>query len=855
MFKAAYKNLLSHKLRMSLTAMAIILGVGFISGTYFFTDTLKRTFDTLFDDVYSSIDITVRPASGDLGPASGGFDQSALETIKSTAGVKIAEPAVNGYAQFIDQAGELIGGQGPPTLGFSWTDNKDVNSLQIHEGDGRGPVAPGEVVMDKFTADQHNFKVGDTVKVITQGGVEEFKLVGIATFGDAESLAGATIAAFELSEAQRLFGYVGEYTLVDIVLEDGYDQNLVISELESKLPSGLEVVTSQQQVDESLDQFASGLGFINTALLTFAGVAVFVGAFIIQNTFRIIITQRSKELALMRALGAQRSQVMLMVVYEALLIGIVGSIVGFFAGLGIAKLIQVLMGAAGFGIPQGSLVFEHRTLIVSMVVGVGVTVLSALLPAWRASRLAPMAALQEVAAPLKRRALFKRGIIGLGMILLGGGAIFYGLYGDLEKPLYFVGMGVGLQFLGAAVIAPLVARPFSIGLGVIIAKLRGNFATLAYRNAARTPRRTATTAAALMIGISLIVFVSVFATSLKGAIDDIMSESFVADITMKSRNSGDAGPGSAGFSPDVYRIVNDLPETDQVSALRYAFSGFEVENETNIFVLAGIEPATFEQAIAKLKPSKDAYQNLSLGKIMVRQDKLVELNKTIGDSIKITYAKTGEQNYEIVGSFEEPFDSDYLISNQDYLANFADDSLIFVGATYADGVNPDAAKEAISRAVTDKYPQLEVQDQSDLKQTANDQIDQVLGLMWGLLAMAVIIAVFGITNTLMLSISERTREIGLLRAIGASRNGVRTMIRYESIIIALFGAFLGILMGVFFAWAIVSALSSEGIDKMKVSYLQLLIYLVFAVLAGVLAAIWPARKAARMDILKAISYE
>lgn len=855
MLKTALKNLRFHKLRMAMTIMAIMLGVSFVAGTYFFTDTISKTFDNLFADVYSGVDLTVRPSSDDLGVSQIAFDESIAEIVANTDGVAVAAESAVGYAQFIGKDGEPIGGQGPPNLGFTWEEDGSLNPLQIQEGDGRAPAAPGEVVMDKATADNNGFAVGDTVQILSAAPIEEFELVGIATFGDAESLAGATIAAFELSEAQRLFNLEGRLSNIDIRVEEGVDVEQVKLALEERLPDSLELVTGEQQVNEDLDEFASGLGFIQTALLVFAGIAIFVGAFIIQNTFRIIVAQRTRELALLRALGASKAQIARLVTYEALAVSVIASTLGIGLGLGIAKGIQVLMNAAGFGIPPGPLVMNIRTFIVAYVVGIGVTYASSRIPARKASKLAPIEALRESQAPVKRRALIKRGIAGL-LLLVGGGLLLIASYTqeDASTGLSMVGAGVAAQFIGVSVLAPLLARPFANTIGVLIGKLRGLPARLAYRNAARSPRRTASTASALMIGVSLVTLVSIMATSFKGAIDEILEESFAADVTILSNNSGEAGPGSAGFSSRVIDELRGVSELDEVSGLRYAFEGFEVKGDNAVFVIAGIEPDTFGNVIARLEPSDNAYQNLGRNKVVVRQDKLEQMGKQIGEQIEIRYAKTGVVNYEIVGSFVDPFDSDYLISEDDYLANFVNDSYVFIGATYASDTDPAVAKAAVETAL-EAYPQLSVQDISDLKQTANDQIDQVIGLLWGLLGMAVIIAVFGITNTLVLSISERTREIGLLRAVGMTRSQLRSVIRYESIIIALFGAALGLVMGIFFAWALINALEGEGIERMIISIPQLAFYLVFAVIAGMLAAVWPARKAAKMDVLKAISYE
>lgn len=855
MFKAALKNVLAHKLRMFLTGFSIILGVSFVSGTYIFTDSISSTFDNLFSDVYSGTDLTVRPARDDeLGQSTNSFDESVLGVVEAVDGVDKAEPEVNGFAQLLDKEGEPVGGQGPPSLGFSWTNEPALNPLKINEGDGRPPVADDEIVIDKATADLYEFSVGDTVKVLFNGPTETFTLVGIATFGDADSLAGASLSAFELTRAQELFGYGESYSAINITAVDGVSPEELQERVGAVLPEGLEAVTGEQQTSEQLDELNQGLGFINTALLAFAGIAIFVGSFIIQNTFRVIVAQRSKELALLRAIGASKLQVMRLVVYEAFFVSLVSSALGILLGMLISAGVRGLMNALNFSLPDGPLTVEPRTIIVSMSVGVVVTIFAALLPAIRASRISPIEAMRENEANAgSRKSLFIRSSIGVVYAAIGAVLLVLGFNGAFDQPLYLVGGGVALMFIGVAFVAPLLSIPITSILAWPLVVTRGVTARLARDNAKRTPRRTASSAAALMIGVSLVTMLSILATTFKTNITTILDDSFPADLSVFNESIGPAGPGTAGVPTSAENALNDVNEITDVTAFRYAYSSVKVEDQIP-FIFAGVDADTMDKTF-ELRATDEAYARMEAEAGIVIRTTAMEANSwSVEDVITVTFASTGVQELTIVGTFEDPFDSDYLVSTETYLANVEDDTIAILAMNASEGYSTDEAKSATEQALSD-YPQLSVQDKGDLFEVAEQQIDQILSLFWALLGFAVIIAVLGITNTLMLSISERTREIGMLRAIGMTRRQTRRMIRYESIIIALFGALLGITMGAFFAWALLQALEGEGISGYNVSFVQLGIYFLLAIVAGIIAAAWPARKAARMDVLKAIYHE
>jgi putative ABC transport system permease protein len=854
MLKAAIKNLLGHKLRMFLTGFSIILGVSFVSGTYIFTDSIGSTFDNLLSDVFSGVDVTVRPKQDDFVNGGKYLPANITDKIKAVDGVSVYEGSVDGYAQFLDRDEKPIGGQGPPTLGFSWSNQTGLNPLRIAEGDGLAPAGPGEVVMDKATAEANGFKTGDTVKVLLNGPVEEFTIVGIATFGNANGFAGATLAAFEINEARRVFGYPENvFASVDVKAETNVSPDELKKQIEMVLPQEAEAATGAQQSNEQLKQINQGLGFINTALLAFAGIAIFVGSFIIQNTFRIIVSQRSKELALLRAIGANKAQVTRLVLYEAFIISVLASIVGIFAGLFVSGLVRAAMDSAGVGLPDGELTIAPRTVIVSMAVGVVVTLVAALLPAIKASRVSPIEAMREnEASQPEKGALRKRGISGTILTAIGIALLILGLRGNSSQPLPIVGAGVVAIFIGISVIAPIIAVPIAKIIGWPLVRLRGIPARLARNNAIRSPKRTASSAAALMIGVSLISMVSILANSFKAQITTTLEEGFPGDVFVQSVNIGDAGPGTAGFSVESYNTLKSLPELTAVTAIRVKYQQVKLDGRLLDFV-AAVDTKDLERVIT-LGPTEGAYEKLGKGGVLLAGKTLTELGKNIGDTLDMTFAKSGKQPIEIVGTFSEPADFDYLFGTETYFQYFDDTDVMQIIAKSADGYTDEQATQAAKTALAG-YKQLTVQDKGELYKTAEKNIDQALGLFWALLGFAVIIAMLGITNTLMLSVSERTREIGMLRAIGGTRSQIRRMIRYESIIISLFGAILGVILGLFFAWALIKALESEGITTYSIPGGQVVMYLILAIMAGIVAAAWPARKAARMNVLKAIYHE
>lgn len=838
MFRTALNGLKANKLRFTLTALSVVLGVAFVAGSFVFTDTINARFENLFSDVYAGVEATVRPDQDAFGAEDPYLEESLLADVTDVEGVETAAGAVAGFAQLIDAEGMPIGGQGPPTLGFSWVEEPRLNVLRIEESNGRAPEKAGEIAIDIATAEANGLSVGDQVVVQTINGAEEFEIVGLANFGTEDNLAGATLTAFELREAQRLFEMEGRLSSIDVIAEDGVTQDELVETLATTTPERVEVVTGDQQTQEEIDNFTEGLGFLSTALLAFAGVAVFVGAFVIQNTFRITVAQRVRELALLRAVGATGAQVTRMVLIEAAALGVIASALGLVAGIGVAEMIKGGMDLLGLGVPEGPLTVLPRTIVVAVSVGVVVTLVSALIPARRAASIPPVAAMSEVGARTTRKSLRTRTIVGSGLTVLGVGMMTGGLLAENGASLALVSVGAIGLFLGMSVLAPLLAGPVARMLST---PLRGITGKLARENTIRQPRRTASTASALMIGVALVAFVAIFAASIKASVSDNISEAFPADLSFTSANF------TTGVSPAAVGELEGAEDFESVSAVHAG--NFTIEGrDVNV---AGVDPATISD-VYHVGASTEL-SALAEG-MMVAEATLSDSGWSVGDMITVEYEATGDVQTQIIGTFEDQNFGNYLISEETFIENIGDDQITIAFASLAEGVTLDEGK-SIAEAALDEFPNVAIDTKAEFIADAEAQIDQLVALFSGLLGLALVIALLGIANTLALSIVERTREIGLLRALGMARRQVRSMVRWEAIVIALFGALLGILIGSAIGFGVVNSLADHGLGSFTFPGAQLGVWLVAAALAGVIASMGPARKAARLDVLKAISYE
>jgi putative ABC transport system permease protein len=846
MLRATLKSIRGHSTRLIGTAVAVVLGIAFLTGTLVFTDTVSRTFNDLFSSVYDGTDAEVRSAQSidtGFGTVRGRIPEDLVTRVAAVDGVVAVDGFVQGSVRIVSPDGEPLGnpGQGLPSFGMSWTSEAALSPWDLVAG--RGPESPDEVAIDRGSARAGDVEVGDVVAILASGPPEEFTVSGIVAFGTADSPAGATVALFELATAQRLFGAVGEVDAISAAGTGGVSQQELADRIAAAIdrPETVEVVTGEAGAEETQDTIAANLGFFNTFLTTFALIALFVSCFVIYNTFAILVAQRTRELALFRALGASRGQVVASVLIEAAVVGLFASAVGLVAGVGLSIVLREGLALLGLDIPAGGLVILGRTIVIGLVVGVVVTVASALLPAVGASRIAPLQAIRDLSVDRSARS-GRRLVIGAIVAVVGAAALLAGL---LQPEIALVGVGAALLFVGVFILGPLLAAPVARLLGAPLARFRGVTGRLARENATRNPTRTARTAAALMIGVALVAGVTVLAASLRASIRDIIAAQFVGDLVVDSGSFGDGG-----LSPELTAELNGLPEVATATGIRIALA--EVEGE-GTFVTA-VDPATafglFDVGIVAGEAD-----DLTDSSIFLLQSRAESLGVGLGDTVEARFLDGSTRSLTVTGLYTEP----QLAGNQVISHALAEqvspqqfDLTTFV--RLADGVSIEQARPAIE-AVTDRYPNATLQDRDQYVEAQAATIDILLNLIYGLLGLAVIIAAFGITNTLRLSVIERTREIGLLRAVGMTRPQIRSSIRWEAVITALLGAVQGVVIGLALGYAVIFALRNEGIATFSVPSGSLIVIVLLAAAIGVLAAIRPARRAARLDVLESIATE
>jgi putative ABC transport system permease protein len=834
------KSLLAHKLRLVLTSLAIVLGVTFVSGTFVLTDTLHNMFVSLVGNIYQKIDFEVRgvaqfPTSDAASAVRNPFPQSVLATVSRVPGVAAADGQVGGYAQFLSRRGKPIETGGEGTLGVDFDPNQQISELRIAQG--RPPTRPDDVVMDAATAKQYHFGVGQRVRILFAGvPARTFTISGIAEVGTADSLAGITYAGFTLPTAQQVLGDAGRLDDINIVARPGADKAVVQAGIARVLPKGVEVVTGKTVVNEETSSINQALSFFSTALLVFAFISLFVGAFTIFNTFSITVGQRTRELALLRIVGASRRQVFRSVLGEATIVGLVSSLVGIGLGVLAAVGLEALLRGFGVTLPTGPLVFEARTAVVGLIVGVGVTVVAAIGPARRAVRIPPVAAISEHQAEgdVSARRRFIRGgaIGGIGAALLGVG---------LSAPAVgLVGLGAAAIFVGATMLAPAVARPLSSAIGRPMARLLGAPGRLGRENSMRSPRRTAQTASALMIGIALVSAMAVFGASLSQSATSSVDEAIRADLIVSTTSSG---PGS--FSTALPAALSRIPG---VTAALTVYGGqFEVRQ--SVEALRAVPLRGLSRTVI-LRMTAGSIRALVAGDLLIDTSTATADHLSVGGTVPVRFALTGRSVMRIGGIYRaNALIGSYVVSEAFYVSHFQD---AYPGAVLLNTDGNPAVMRAVERALA-PYPTVQVQTRAQFDQAQVSSVNQLLGLVYALLALAVLIAMVGIVNTLMLSVFERTHELGLLRAVGMKRRQVRVMIRSESVILSIFGAIIGIIVGSGLGVALVSSLS--GITVTAVPVAELVVFLFLSALLGLVAASWPARRAAKLDILAAIAAE
>jgi putative ABC transport system permease protein len=704
---------------------------------------------------------------------------------------------------------------------------------------GRGPRAPDEIVIDRASARNGHFTVGERLDVVTPVGTRSYRISGIATYGGADDAAGSQVVAFTPATASDVIGTPGRYDGIQVAAAPGVDQKELVDSLRRAVHEPTtEVISGATATAEAAEDSGSSLAFVNVFLMTFAVVGLVVGSFVIYNTFSITVAQRTKETAMLRAIGANRRQVMRSVRLEAMLVGVVASAAGVLAGVGLARGLQAVLSAFGVDLPSGGTVVEPRTIVVSLLTGVVVTRIASWLPARRAAKVAPIEALREAsidrAAGSKRRAVF-------GVVLTAAGAAYmaHGLAGGGVGP---VGLGAFGVFLGVAVLGPVIARRFARVVGSPLPRFRGVSGLLARENAMRNPRRTAATSSALMVGIALVAFISVFAASAKASVAHSVDSAMKSDFIVTSQY------GMGGLSPTVAEEIDALPETGAVSALRY----FDTQVDGTTTSASAVDPTRVEEGV-ELDLRSGAVSSMGATDVAVRAATAEHEHLQLGDTVRMSFPETGDQRFTVAAIYgtREPL-GDYVITRAAFDANIATHVDNDIVVSSAPGVSAERTREAVDRVLTD-VPTADLMSESEFTGSMAAQIDQTLNLVYVLLAMALLIALFGIANALALSVFERTREIGVLRAIGMSRAQVRSTVRWESVLIALLGTSLGTAIGLGFGWAVWRALEADGFNTFAVPFGQLGVIVLVAAVAAVLAASRPARRAARTDVLASIS--
>jgi putative ABC transport system permease protein len=843
MLRVSLRDLLAHRVRFVLTTLAVVLGVGFVVGSFVVTDTLRSSVQSLFEDITSGTDVSVR-AESELGVTSATrnrLPEDLVPEVRAVDGVAYAEGSISGYAQMLDADGEPLTTTGAPFIGTSWTENESLSPATLDRG--RAPRGPDEVAIDSGSADAAGLDVGDRSTVLLVDGDREVEVVGVFTFGESNSLLGARITSFGLDAAQEALGAVGEFDTVEVDAEEGTDPQELADRIQATLPDGVEAVTSDAVSQEGADEVEGLLSVFQNALLAFAGIALFVSAFLINNTFAIVLAQRGRELALLRALGASRTQVAMSVLLQAVVVGLLASAVGVLAGMVIALGIQQLLSAGGFDLPTSGLVLSGRTWVAAGVVGVGVTVIASLAPARRAGSAPPIEGMQAgYTAPQTSKT--RRVLAGAGLTAAGCALLAWGLFGIEETGLTFLALGAGALTVlaGAGLLSPLIAVPFVGALGAPF-MLLGPPGRMARANAARTPDRTARTAAALMIGLALVTMVSVVGASIKTSFARTIESAVAADLIVSN-------PSFTGFSPELSREMAELPELDAVTGVR--FDQVLIEGERR--ELTAVDPIAASRLV-DVDLVEGSFEQLGASAIMLHEDPAADLGVSAGDEVTVEMAAGGPQELTVAGVYADAtLAGNYLVGldafQEGYPANDVD-QIVFAG------VDPDAdpvtAREAVEQLL-EAYPQLTLEDRSEYQATQEDQLDQLLVAVNGLLALALIIALLGIANTLALSVAERTREIGLLRAVGMMQAQVRRMVLLESTIIGLFGALLGVVLGVGFGVVAASAIPESLISTVTVPVGSVVLVVILAAVCAVVAGVLPARRAARLEILESIQH-
>ncbi|KRE60617.1 FtsX-like permease family protein [Nostocoides sp. Soil756] len=847
MLRATWRGILAHKLRLLLSGVAVILGVAFVAGSYVFTDTLDRAFTGLTSGAVGDVIVRADGGSGGPGAGAGGtrtVPDSLVRELAAVPGAARADGRITTFGTYVvGKDGKLVGSNGPPGIAVSYSDGPAANGVSTAALDrGRWPTASGEVLLDANTAARAGYRLGDTVPIVTAGARPrvELTLVGTADFAGT-SLVGASIVMLDPRQAQELYLEGADaWSQVWVSAAPGTSQEALKTAVAAALPPGFEAATGDATAARAASRIDEALSFVTTFLLVFAGVALTVGAFLIVNTFSILVAQRSRELALLRAIGASRRQVARTVLVEAGVVGLVGSTLGIGLGILLAIGIRAVFGRVGLDLGSTELVLRPRTVVVALVVGVLVTLVAAYLPARRAGRVPPVAAMRDDAASTEGGL---RGRLVTGAVLLVAGVVGMagGLAGWGSEPTYVLGVGTFGVLVGTALLSPVLGRPVLAVLGLVFRRSFGAVGRMAEQNARRNPRRTGATASALMIGVSLVTLMSVLGASAKASIDKSLAEDVVADYVISSV----VGQGFSATVTDAAEKVSGVQEVVRVRAARLDIAG---DRE----LVTGVDPAAVVR-VARPVVLTGSLADLGDSGVALSGTYAADHGLAVGSSVEVDFAGDVVKA-PVVATYtpDAVLQSDVTMSLAafDALGVPPTDRTAYVVAS--PGADRAALRAGLDRAVAD-LPTVTVADQAQYAAEQRKPIDQLLFIVYALLGLAVVIAVLGIVNTLALSVVERIREIGLLRAVGLSRRQLRTMLRLESVLIAVLGAVLGVVLGLVFAVALQRSLADDGIDVLSIPWLQLAGFVALSGVVGVLAAVWPGRRAARLDVLKAIA--
>ncbi|MFD0342236.1 ABC transporter permease [Streptomyces sp. NPDC127117] len=844
--RLSISSLRAHKRRFAGTFVAVLLGVAFLTGTLVMGDTLRASFDTMFGDANAGTDAVVRGAdvitvAGETQGTRQPVSTALVERIERTPGVAAAAPDIQGAGQLIGADGKPIGGQGPPTLAGNWIDDPELNPYRLAAG--RAPAAPGEVVINRGAADRGGLRIGDTTVLRTPDPVH-VRIVGLATFGGQDGMGQVTFTAMTQADAEKyLTPKPGEASTIQVRAGPGTGQRELVDALRPVLPKGVEAITGQAAATENRDMISGAfLGLFTTLLLVFSGIVLLVATFSIHNTFAIVVAQRTRENALLRAIGAARRQVVAATLVEATAVAVIASVAGLAGGIGIAAGLQALFPAVGFPFPDGPLVIGAVSLLLPLAVGVLVCLGSALLPALRAGRTAPLAALRESAVD-DSGASRTRAVTGLVLLVVSVGAVLTGI---LAAPSVRLSAAGAVAALAAFVILGPVAATYAVrALGAPLGRLRGVTGGLARRNALRSPRRTASTATALMIGVAVVSVFTVFGASLKATMNRTVDRSFAGDVAISAPAFG---AGGSGLSPRLAQAVDRLPQVATAVGLGKGVA--EVDGAGRALTVT--DPAALGR-VFDLGRVDGSLTGLGTNGIAVSATEAAERELRPGSPVRLTFSDGTRQAFTVRAVYDRSeLAGDYVITRRAWAPHRAQDSDSLIAVSFAPGVSTADGRAAVARTAA-AYGNPDVQTRGEYAQSSAGGIDMMLTLVYALLALAVLIALLGIANTLTLALHERTRELGLLRAVGQTRSQLRSMVRWESVLVAGFGTAGGLLLGGFLGWVLVEASAGDTAVAFDLPPLRLLAVALVGISAGALASLGPARRAGRLDVLRAIA--